>query len=343
MHALVASTSGSTMLSRRQAMPCRVRSSSVVSIRRCGSAVRPVAAQPDRESTSTATAEYDECDTNLGGEYCSIDRSGRRASTRTLGEMEQEFLEALSSFYYDGQPKLSDEEFELLREELYWNGSKVATLDSDEQRFLEVSQAYAAGKQILSDDEFDELKAKLRNKNSVVTAQGPRCSIRSKKMYSDATVDYLKMTAINIPAALLVLGLVFSIDDLTGFEITEFIELPPPYGILGLWGFLLPVVFLLSTSITNIVLRNGIILRGPCPSCGTINGTYFGDIFTVQGNRGANLVECSNCKADLTYDISKRIIVVDVTPEEKQKKLAAAAAKKAASAAKKAARAKSPS
>lgn len=46
--------------------------------------------------------------------------------------------------------------------------------------------------------------------------QGPRCSIRSKKMYSDATPDYLRMTALNLPAALLVLGFLFSIDDITG-------------------------------------------------------------------------------------------------------------------------------
>lgn len=46
--------------------------------------------------------------------------------------------------------------------------------------------------------------------------QGPRCSLRSKKMYSDAYPDYLRMTALNVPAALLVLGFLFSIDDITG-------------------------------------------------------------------------------------------------------------------------------
>lgn len=34
--------------------------------------------------------------------------------------------------------------------------------------------------------------------------QGPRCSIRSKNMYSDLTVDYLKLTLLNVPAVLLV-------------------------------------------------------------------------------------------------------------------------------------------
>jgi hypothetical protein len=50
----------------------------------------------------------------------------------------------------------------------------------------------------------------------VLLLQGPRCSLRSKKMYSDAYPDYLRMTALNVPAALLVLGVLFSIDDITG-------------------------------------------------------------------------------------------------------------------------------
>jgi hypothetical protein len=58
------------------------------------------------------------------------------------GELEQEFLEAMSDYYYGDKPKLTDEEFELLKEELIWAGSKVAILDGDEQRFLEATQAY---------------------------------------------------------------------------------------------------------------------------------------------------------------------------------------------------------
>ena len=199
------------------------------------------------------------------------------------------------------------------------------------------TQNYARGAPLMSDDEYDALKTELRTKNSIVSAQGPRCSLRSKKMYSDASVDYVKMTLLNLPATLLVLGLVFSIDDITGFEITQVIELPPPWGIAALWGVLLPALFLLATSITNFVLRDGIILRAPCPNCGANNFTYFGDIFTVAGNRGSNILECAGCKADLNFDQNKRVVVVDRSPEDKAAEAAAAAAKKAAMAAKKAA------
>jgi uncharacterized short protein YbdD (DUF466 family) len=257
----------------------------------------------------------------------------------SIGEMEQEFLDAMSSYYYEGKAAISDAEFDLLKEELLWAGSKVVVLDGDEQRFLEAIRSWNTGHPVMSDEEFDKLRNDLRSKGSIVAAQGPRCSLRSKKMYADAVPDYLRMTALNAPAALLVLGLVFSIDDLTGFEISSLIELPPPYGIVALWGLVLPVLYLLSSSITNLVLRDGLILKGPCPCCGESNFTYFGDIFSIQGSRGSNTVECGNpaCRADLTFDYNKRVIAVDKTPEDKAEELAAAAAKKAAAAAKKAA------
>jgi hypothetical protein len=79
-----------------------------------------------------------------------------------------------------------------------------ASRSSDEQRFLEAQIAYNKGKPILDDTEFDKLKTRLKGAGSIITAEGPRCSLRSRSMYSDTQVDYLRMTAINIPAALVV-------------------------------------------------------------------------------------------------------------------------------------------
>jgi hypothetical protein len=62
-----------------------------------------------------------------------------------------------------------------------------------------------------------------------------------------------------------VLGLLFSIDDITGFEITKVIELPKPYGIVFLWGLVLPSLFILANAITSLVFKDALILkvRGP--------------------------------------------------------------------------------
>lgn len=259
---------------------------------------------------------------NMAAEYCSIDKSGKRAK-RTLGEMEFDFLAALSSYYYDGKPSMTDEEFELLKEELTWAGSKVVVLEVDEQRFLEAATMYAKGKPIMSDAEYDELKNKLRASNSIVVAQGPRCSLDTKKVYSDATPDYLRMTALNIPATVAVLGVLFAADYFSGFELSTFMELPPPWGFITVWGLVLPAVYVLATSITNVAFSNVIILKAPCPTCGTVSTAFFGDILTVAGNRGSVQCDCPKCNATLTFEENKRLVVVDVTGEEKAAKAAA--------------------
>ncbi len=255
----------------------------------------------------------------------------------TLGEKEQAFLEALSvsgalsayagptqcpnfpysplqSFYYDGKPAMSDAEFDLLKDELLWSGSKVAVLTTNEQKFLEASMAYNAGKPFMSNEDFDKLKATLRKENSVVTAEGPRCSLRSRKMYSDATVDYLRLVGLNIPAAVTILFGLFAIDDLTGFEVTRLLELPEPFGIIVVWGVVLPIVYILSNAVTNLVFKDALVLKAACPKCGTENFSYFGDILTVSGNRGQNTVVCTECSAKLVFDAEMR--EVEVTPEE---------------------------
>ncbi|KAG0591829.1 hypothetical protein KC19_1G205300 [Ceratodon purpureus] len=249
--------------------------------------------------------------------YCDIKGKGGK---KTLGEMEQEFLEALQSFYFDSTPIMSNEEFDNLKEELTWEGSSVVILSSDEQRFLEASLSYAAGKPILNDQEFDNLKMKLKMKGSKVAIAGPRCSLRSKKVVSDATVDYLKMTALNLPAALIALGLVFFLDDITGFEITYLLELPEPYSFLFTWFIVLPVTFLIAQSITNLVLKDALILTGPCPNCGRGTNSYFGSILTIPSAGKENTVKCEGCSSNMIFNVETRLITLDDSPPSAPKK-----------------------
>ncbi|GMQ05203.1 hypothetical protein CsSME_00050323 [Camellia sinensis var. sinensis] len=102
---------------------------------------------------------------------------------------------------------MSNDEFDNLKEELMWEGSSIVMLTSDEQKFLEASMAYVAGKPIMSDEEYDKLKMKLKMDGSDIVVEGPRCSLRSRKVYSDLSVDYFKMFLLNVPAALIALTL----------------------------------------------------------------------------------------------------------------------------------------
>jgi len=247
--------------------------------------------------------------------YCDISKKGKK----TLGEMEGEFLEALQSFYFDTKPIMSNEEFDNLKEELMWQGSRVVIMSSDEQRFMEASMSYVAGKPILTDQEFDQLKMRLKLKGSKVAIAGPRCSLRSKKVVSDATVDYLKMTLLNLPAALIALGLVFFLDDVTGFEITYLLELPEPYSFLFTWFIVLPVTFLIAQSLTNLVIKDALILNGPCPNCGALANSFFGSILTVPSPGQANYVKCEACGSSMKFDKESRLITLDDKPPEPKK------------------------
>ncbi|KAH0465101.1 hypothetical protein IEQ34_005204 [Dendrobium chrysotoxum] len=220
--------------------------------------------------------------------YCSI---SKKSENRSIGEMEQEFLQALQSFYYDNEAIMSNEEFDNLKEELMWEGSSVVMLSSDEQRFLEASMAYVSGNPILSDKEFDELKLRL-------------------KVYSDLTVDYFKMFLLNVPAAVIALTLFFFLDDLTGFEITYLLELPEPFSFIFTWFAALPLIFWLAQSITNFIVKDFLILKGPCPNCGVENVSFFGTILSIPSGGVENTVKCSNCGTAMLYDSRLRLITL---------------------------------
>ncbi|KAK9668235.1 hypothetical protein RND81_13G043400 [Saponaria officinalis] len=239
-------------------------------------------------------------------QYCSIDKKEKKS----LGELEQEFLQALQSFYYEGKAIMSNEEFDNLKEELMWEGSSIVMLSADEQRFLEASMAYVSGKPILSDQEFDDLKLRLKMEGSMIVVEGPRCSLRSRKVYSDLTVDYFKMFLLNVPAAVVALGLFFFLDDLTGFEITYLLELPEPFSFIFVWFAALPAILWSSQAITKLIVKDFLILKGPCPNCGEENLSFFGTILSISSGGNTNKVKCSNCGTELVYDSKSRLITL---------------------------------
>ncbi|XP_043721502.1 PGR5-like protein 1B, chloroplastic [Telopea speciosissima] len=238
--------------------------------------------------------------------YSSTDKIGKK----TLGELEQEFLQALQAFYYEGKAIMSNEEFDNLKEELTWEGSSVVMLSSDEQKFLEASMAYVAGKPILTNEEYDKLKMQLKMEGSEIVVEGPRCSLRSKKVYSDLSVDYFKMFLLNVPAAVIALTLFFFLDDLTGFEITFLLELPEPFSFIFTWFAALPLILWIAQSITKAIVQDSLILKGSCPNCGTENVSFFGTILSVSSGGSINNLKCSNCGTELVFDSGTRLITL---------------------------------
>lgn len=85
--------------------------------------------------------------------------------------MEQEFLEALSSYYFGEKPSITDEEFELLKEELLWNGSKVCLLEAHCSSVTAVEQHVVIHTALLN----GECSIKLKRQTQANT-----CSNRSR-------------------------------------------------------------------------------------------------------------------------------------------------------------------
>ncbi|GAB2224579.1 hypothetical protein Droror1_Dr00005341 [Drosera rotundifolia] len=262
---------------------------------------------PCRTSTDqSGSVEQDQVVDGKILQYCSLDKKEKKS----IGELEQDFLQALQSFYYEGKAIMSNEEFDNLKEELMWEGSSVVMLSADEQRFLEASMAYVAGKPIMTDKEYDELKQRLKIEGSDIVVEGPRCSLRSRKVYSDLTVDYFKMFLLNVPAAVIALALFFFLDDLTGFEITYLLELPEPFSFLFTWFAAVPLIVYLSQVLTRLIVKDFLILKGLCPNCGTENTSFFGTILTISSGGKTNNVKCSDCGTELVFNSKTRMITL---------------------------------
>ncbi|TYK19453.1 PGR5-like protein 1B [Cucumis melo var. makuwa] len=267
---------------------------------------RKVVLPPPRATTDQpGQVEGDEVVDSNVLQYCSIDKE-----KKTIGELEQEFLQALQAFYYEGKAIMSNEEFDNLKEELMWEGSSVVMLSSDEQKFLEASMAYVSGNPIMTDKEFDDLKLRLKMEGSEIVVEGPRCSLRSRKVYSDLSVDYFKMFLLNVPATVVALGLFFFLDDITGFEITYLLELPEPFSFIFTWFAAVPFLVWLALTLTNAVVRDSLILKGPCPNCGTENVSFFGTILSVSSGGNTNNIKCTNCGSELVYNSKTRLITL---------------------------------
>jgi hypothetical protein len=170
--------------------------------------------------------------------------------------------------------------------------------------------AFSVGKPIMSDAEYDQLKLDLKKNGSQVAIAGPRCSLRSQRVYSDSTVDYLRMTLLNVPGALVGLGACFVVDDLSGFGITQLVELPEPWGFVAVWFVVLPVIYLISAKVTGLLLKDSVVLSAPCPNCGSPNIAFFGDILTVEGNKESLDVTCESCKELINFQRRTRQVVL---------------------------------
>lgn len=121
----------------------------------------------------------------------------------TLKEKEYLFIDALYSYWAPEEKAIiGDEQFDLLKEDLAWQGSQMMLFNDKEMKFMEAARAYYRGTPMMSDDEFDALRQELVLEGSAVAiSRGPKCSLETKICSTDCKPDNQRMFALYLPAA----------------------------------------------------------------------------------------------------------------------------------------------
>jgi len=241
-------------------------------------------------------------------EYCAIDEDTGKAIRLTLAEKERIFLDSLQSYYISGRQLLQDDEFDLLKEDLSWNGSKLVQMNRNEAKYLAAMEAYLKGDPIMSDTEFDTLKTTLKEeKSQFAVSKEPKCYIDTGICKSTWQVDQFRSNLLYLPVGLILSLLWVGVS----FEVIEpFIRINPLIlFVLGAFP-----IFVLTKSITedNIFVRNK-LLYGPCPSCGSECRVYFGDVFSVKGFGDIASTKCVSCKAK--FDVQRGSMRASTLPK----------------------------
>lgn len=79
------------------------------------------------------------------------------------------YLDALYNYYSTGKSLLNDDDYGLLKENLTWEGSAVATMNKNEALFVTAVASARRGQSIMDDEEYVKLKTELKQSNSWVT------------------------------------------------------------------------------------------------------------------------------------------------------------------------------
>lgn len=228
-------------------------------------------------------------------EYCAVDQTTGELVRLTLAEKERMFLDCLQSYYVSGRQVLPDDEFDILKEDLQWNGSPLVQMNRNEATYMAAMQSYLNGDPVMSDAEFDELKATLKSEGSkFAVSTEPKCYIDTGICTVTMKEDFFRTNLLYFPV-----GLVLSLVWLgIGFEIIEpFIRVNP----LLLFAIGTPGIISVSKTITDdFIFVDNKIVYGPCPSCEAENRIYFGNILSVKGYQDIADVKCPKCKTNFT-------------------------------------------
>jgi len=253
--------------------------------------------------------EVDEASKKFYDEYVETDATTGESKQLSFGEKERLYLECLDSYYNEGGKQLlADEDYEQLKLDLDFEGSRVATYSADEVKFVLAIKRFKMGKAIMSDEEYDALRNRLKEALSpVVIHEAPKCSLDDGLCKSDLSVDKGKTRLLYLPGTLggIVLACELSFWTLHIDPILSILLGAVPSYFFGVWFT------------ENVFAQKPLVTQSACPNCGTLNTVFFGDLFKVRTDGLAGPPEvpgdkvefkCVSCKAALTADRSELIV-----------------------------------
>jgi hypothetical protein len=204
---------------------------------------------------------------------------------------------------------LSDQEFDLLKEDLTWNGSAMVIMNRKEAAYLNAMQEYLKGNPTMPDADFDALKKELMEDGSKFAVQTePKCYIDTGICKVTMQQDKFRSNLLYLPAGALLTIVWLGI----GFEVIEpFVRLNPI--LLTLLGS--PFIYVGGKFITEeLVFENKLIAYGPCPNCSAENRVYFGNILGVEGFSDLAQSKCPNCKT--VFSVQRNTLRASTLPKE---------------------------
>jgi hypothetical protein len=203
---------------------------------------------------------------------------------------------------------LSDTEFDLLKEDLQWNGSDMVAMSSKEVKYMTAMQEYMKGTPVMPDIEFDVLKKELKEEGSKFAVEtDPKCYIDTGICKVTMQVDNFRSNLLYLPAGFILMGLWL----LFGYELIEPIIRINPV-ILSFLG--LPWVYTGAKAVTErTVFENKLIVYGPCPNCSYENRIYFGNILGVEGFSNVAECKCPNCRS--SFNVQRATLRASTLPK----------------------------
>jgi len=215
---------------------------------------------------------------------------------------------SLQSYYINGRQLLNDDEFDVLKEDLVWNGSPVAVLNRKEATYLNAVQAYLRGEPTISDEEFDTLKKELKeDKSQFAVSKEPKCLIDTGICTVTLQEDEFRTNLLYLPVAVLLLIAWLGV----GFEIIEKVVRLNPLLLVVLGAF--PIYKYTIDLTEQYIFKGNKIVFGPCPSCEVSNRIYFGDILGVEGFTDIAEIKCPKCRD--VYRVQKDSLRASTVPK----------------------------